>query len=144
MTEQLSLFDSRWVRAADAVSAPLCVRVSRRARNLTLRLIPPHTLELVVPRGTRPAEVAAFVQEHRRWIERARGEIAAHYPAEQDRLPARIDLPAIDQSWHVRYRYQPTARPHCRGTGDVLEVRTRDPEHKGARTLLRGWLLERR
>lgn len=142
MTEQLSLFDSRWVRAADAVSAPLCVRESRRARNLTLRLIPPHTLELVVPRGTRPAEVAAFVHEHRRWIERARGEIAAHYPAEQARLPARIDLPSIGQSWQVRYRHQPAARPQCRSAGEMLDVRTRDPEYRGARRLLRAWLLD--
>ena len=122
MTEQLSLFDSRWVRAADAASAPLCMRESRRARNLTLRLIPPHTLELVVPRGTRPAEVAAFVHEHRLWIERARSEIASHYPVEQARLPARIDLPSIGQSWQVRYRHQPGARPQCRCAADVLEA----------------------
>ena len=142
MTEQLSLFDSRWVRAADAASAPLCMRESRRARNLTLRLIPPHTLELVVPRGTRPAEVAAFVHEHRLWIERARSEIASHYPVEQARLPARIDLPSIGQSWQVRYRHQPGARPQCRCAADVLEVRTREPEHRGARRLLRAWLLD--
>ena len=33
-----------------------------------------------MPRGTRAADVAAFVLEQRRWIERARREIAAHYP----------------------------------------------------------------
>jgi predicted metal-dependent hydrolase len=142
MTEQLSLFDSRWVRATDAASVPLSVRESRRARNLTLRMIPPHTLELVVPRGTRPGDVAAFVHEHRSWIERARGEIAAHFPAEQDRLPQRVDLPSIGRSWQVRYRHQPGVRPQCRAAGDVLELHTRDPEHRGARRQLRAWLLE--
>ncbi len=73
MTEQLGLFESRGEpRPAELVRAPLSVRESRRARYLTLRLLPPHTLEVVVPRGTRAAEVAAFVHEHRQWIADAR------------------------------------------------------------------------
>jgi hypothetical protein len=142
MTEQLGLFDSRWVRPADAADAPISVRESRKARRLILRLLPPHTLELVVPRGTRPAEVADFVRAHRRWIERARGEIAARYPIGHERLPTRVELPSVGQTWLVRYRHQPTARARCREQGDVLEVHTRDAEHRGAEALLRGWLLE--
>ena len=61
MAEQLGLFDARGgQQAVDVARAPLRVRESRRARRLTLRLLPPHTLELVVPRGTRAAEVAAL------------------------------------------------------------------------------------
>jgi predicted metal-dependent hydrolase len=142
VTEQLSLFDSRWLRPAEVAAAPLCVRESRRARRLILRLLPPHTLELVVPRGTKAADVAAFVHEHRRWIERARGEIAAHYSNGGDRLPSRIELRSIGQSWDVRYHHQPGAPPRCRAAGELLDVRTRDPEHGGAGRLLRGWLLE--
>ena len=76
MTEQLSLFDSRSSMAPEGATAHLRVRVSMRARRLALRMVPPHTLEVVVPRGTRPANVQAFVAEHRLWIERARREIA--------------------------------------------------------------------
>jgi hypothetical protein len=142
MTEQLGLFDSRWVRASDVVATPLSVRESRRARRLILRVLPPHTLELVVPRGTKPHEVAAFVQEHRRWIERARGEIAARYPIGHDRLPTRIELPSVRQTWQVRYRHEPIAKPRCHAAGEVLDVRTRDADHRGAAALLRSWLLD--
>ena len=140
MAEQLGLFDARWLQP-DAAAPPLRVRESRRARRLTLRVLPPHTLELVVPQGARAADVAAFVHQHRRWIERARREIAAHYALAQDRLPTRIALRAIDQSWLVRYDH-PHAQPRVRTLGDVLEVRTRDASNRGADTALRSWLCD--
>ncbi len=162
MAEQLGLFDDRRAHApvrspGDTASpavaphaavarpldrAPLHVRESRRARRLTLRMLPPHTLELVVPRGTRPADVAAFVREHRSWIESARGELAAHYSAGDGTLPERVELAAVGETWPVRYEHEPRARPICRIAGDALLVRTRDSEHRGADELLRDWLIE--
>jgi len=145
--QQLSLFDS--VRPAVGgkpspvarARVPLHVRESRRARRLTLRMLPPNTLELVVPRGTRPAAVADFVRKHGRWIERARDEIAAYYP-EGATLPERIELAAVTRSWAVRYAHEPGARPICRVAGDALLVRTRDAEGSDGADLLRGWLIE--
>jgi predicted metal-dependent hydrolase len=122
--------------------APLRMRESRRARRLTLRLLPPHTLELVVPRGTRPADVAAFVREHKRWIERARGEIAARYPSAHDGLPQRVELAAISQGWSVRYEHAPSARQGCAIVDGALLVRTREADHRGAADLLRAWLID--
>jgi predicted metal-dependent hydrolase len=142
MTEQLGLFDSGWARLAGPAEAPLHVRESRKARRLILRMLPPHTLELVVPRGTRAADVATFVNEQRRWIERARGEIAARYPVGDDRLPTRIELPSVGQVWQVRYRQQPNARPQCRAFGEQLDVRTRTADHREAEAQLRAWLVE--
>ncbi len=142
MTEQFGLFDARGLQPADAAAPPLCVRESRRARRLTLRVLPPHTLELVVPHGARAADVAAFVHRHRRWIERARREIASHYSLAQDRLPTRIALRAIDQSWLVRYESEPQAPPRVRVLGDELEVRTRDASNRGADAALRAWLCD--
>ena len=156
MTEQLGLFDAREATARDggsagrhttsarpdAAASPLRIRESRRARRLTLRVLPPHTLELVVPRGTRAADIAAFVHEQRRWIERARREIAAHYPAAEQRLPTRIALRAIDRSWLVHYEPEPRARCRVRMLGEVLEVRARADENRGAGTALRAWLCD--
>ena len=139
MAEQLGLFDG----AARTDGRPLHVRESRRARRLTLRMLPPHTLELVVPRGTRPADVAAFVREHRRWIESARGELAAHYSAGRGALPERVELAAVGQSWPVRYEHEPArAADLPRSRGDALLVRTRDAQRGDADELLRDWLIE--
>lgn len=143
MTEQLRLFESRGdLRPADVARAPLSVRESRRARYLTLRLLPPHTLELVVPRGTRPAEVAAFVAEHRRWIEDARRELAACTPLRSEGLPKSIELRAIGKTWRVEYWPDAAAgRARCRARGDVLEVLC-GAGGRGAAQALRGWLLD--
>jgi predicted metal-dependent hydrolase len=143
VTEQLGLFESRGaLRPAEPAGAPLSVRESRRARYLTLRLLPPHTLELVVPRGTRAAEVAAFVAEHRSWIEDARRELAACAPLRSEGLPTSIDLTAIGKSWRVEYRHDAHAPVRCRARNAVLEVTTRDASRRGAETALRSWLLD--
>lgn len=142
MTEQLRLFESRDdLRPADVARAPLSVRESARARYLTLRLLPPHTLELVVPRGTRPAEIAAFVAEHRRWIEDARRELAACTPLRSEGLPSSIELRAIGRTWRVEYLHEAAARARCRVHGDVLEVLC-ERGGRGAAQALRDWLLD--
>jgi predicted metal-dependent hydrolase len=139
MTKQLPLFEggdgfSRYG------SVPLTVRESRRARRLTLRMVPPHTLEVVVPRATRPGIVAAFVAEHRRWIERARREIARRYRADDDRLPQRIELAALGRAWSIRYRPAANAGSRLSELGDVLELVSRPPQFAGATAVLRAWL----
>ena len=143
MTEQLGLFDARGVRDPAAIApTPLSVRESRRARRLTLRLLPPHTLELVVPHGTRAAEIAAFVHAHRRWIDKARRDLAACRPVRSEGLPERIELSSIGESWGVQYVCEPRSPPRYRVAGTTLEVRTREANRRGAEALLRGWLLD--
>jgi predicted metal-dependent hydrolase len=121
---------------------PLRVRESRRARYLTLRLLPPHTLELVVPRGTRATEVTAFVHEHRQWIVDARRELAACRKLRSEGLPERVELRAIGKSWDVHYRHDPHAAVRCRVRDSVLEVSTREASRRGADAALRNWLLD--
>ena len=143
MTEQLGLFQPRAdLEPTELASAPLRVRESNRARYLSLRLLPPHTLELVVPRGTRAAEVSAFVHEHRQWIEDARRELAERRPLRSEGLPTRIELRAIGQSWRVDYRHDPHGSVRCRVRDSVLEVSTRETSRRGADAALRSWLLD--
>lgn len=136
------MFDPR-VAGQEPQGPPLKIRESGRARRLTLRMQPPNTLELVVPRGTRPAAVAAFVQEQRPWIEAARRKLAVLAPARTEGLPLRIEFKALNEVWRVRYEHDAAARPRCRACDGVLEVRTREPNHRGAAPLLRDWLLDK-
>jgi predicted metal-dependent hydrolase len=143
MAEQLGLFDSRGGSTpAEPARAPLSVRESRRARYLTLRLLPPHTLELVVPRGTRASAVTAFVRENQKWIEDARRELAQCRPVRAEGLPARIELKAIGRSWHVEYRHDTEAPARCRALDGLLEVTAADASRRGAEAALRSWLLD--
>jgi predicted metal-dependent hydrolase len=142
MAEQLGLFESRGGSAADLAQPPLSVRESRRARYLSLRLLPPHKLELVVPHGTRASAVNAFVRENRQWIEDARRELAQCRPTRAEGLPARIDLKAIGRSWHVEYCPDSRGGARCRPREASLEVTTADASRRGADAALRSWLLD--
>lgn len=143
VTQQLGLFETRdGLLPAGLSRAPLSVRESRRARYLTLRMLPPHTLELVVPRGTRAAEVDAFVREHRQWIEDARRELAERVPVRSEGLPTTVDLRAIGKTWRVEYRHGLAEPVRCRAAESVLQVSTPDSNRRSAADALRSWLLD--
>ena len=143
MTEQLGLFESRHGESpSDVGRVPLNVRESRKARYLTLRVLPPRTLELVVPHGTRAAEVNAFVLEHRQWIENARRELAEYRPVRREGLPTTVELRAIGRRWQVEYRHDPAGPLRCRAGESVLDVATPSADRNGAQHALRDWLLD--
>lgn len=81
----------------------LSIRVSNRARRLSIKVFPRGQVEVVVPRRTRATAVRAFVAEHREWINEARASFAEQHPPEPFSLPARVELPAIGRSFRVVY-----------------------------------------
>ena len=71
------------------------VRLSRRARRLSIRVYPDARVEVVAPPRVRPREIEAFVAAHRQWIEDKRAQ-ALGLGADQafdsgERLPERVD-----------------------------------------------------
>lgn len=106
------------------------VRESRRARRLSIKVFPRGRVEVVVPKRTRPADVAAFVDEHRLWIEETRAAFARQFPPEPFRLPQAVELPAIGQRFRVRYaedRESRGVRYRSRADEVLLSGRTDDP-----------------
>ena len=142
MTEQLRLLDDDrpqpWSSDGQAVS----IRESRRAKRLILQMIPPYTLELVVPKGTRPRDVEMFLFDNQRWIERAQIELQSRYPASRLVLPDVVELPAVGECWDIRYNTGPGSRPRMQQFSEYLQVTTPDSREDGIRNLLREWLLE--
>ena len=139
--EQLRLLDDASARPLSSDAEPLVIRESRRARRLILQLIPPYTLEVVVPKGTRPAEVEAFLAENRAWLERARTEVQARYPAALQGLPEPVELTAIGRRWRVEYLHDPTVRPRRRVYEDRLQLTLPAENHRSAWFMLRQWLM---
>jgi predicted metal-dependent hydrolase len=137
-----------------AIDAAWRVRRSARARRLGVRIFRDGTVEIVVPPGAGARAVSAFVTRHRDWIERHRQRAPR---ADFAFPPARIELPAIGESWACQpgatgtwvateaagVRRGPLLRPHATGgAGGVLELRcgTDDP---ALRAGLLEWLCER-
>jgi predicted metal-dependent hydrolase len=118
----------------------LTVRESRRARRLILQLVPPHTLEIVVPRGTRPRAIEMFVRENRGWIDRARSELASR-SRDREALPRRVELVAIDREVEVAYDFHDERSPRCHDDGTRIRVACPTNQPALARKLLRSWIL---
>mgnify|MGYP001063246622 CR=1 FL=1 len=94
---QLQLFEAR------AASNAWNVRVSRRARRLSVRVYPGGRVEVVVPPGASAATVHRFVHAHRDWIDQRIADFSAAAPQAAERRPERIDLRAIGRTFELSY-----------------------------------------
>ncbi|MGH8222355.1 MAG: M48 family metallopeptidase [Woeseiaceae bacterium] len=119
------------------------VRVSTRARRLSIKVYPRGKVEVVVPKRTRPADVQSFVLENRDWIDRARRSFGVDPGAETFVLPERIELQAIGESVAVRYlpsAARRTVRYRC--AQGLLTLSGRTADEQLCQTALRRWLAE--
>src|SRR5262245_2735567 len=101
MSAQLQLFEAR------GASDRWAVRVSKRARRLSVRVYPGGRVEVVVPPGASPAMVQRFVGTHRQWIERRVADLSGLGTSAEDRRPSNIGLKALDR--HVVVHYEASA-----------------------------------
>jgi predicted metal-dependent hydrolase len=101
MSSQLQLFESRTHGGWD-------VRVSRRARRLSVRVYPGGRVEVVVPPGAVASTVHKFVHTHREWIAQRVADLSSAAPCAADMRPESIELQAAGKVFAVEYR--PTQR----------------------------------
>jgi predicted metal-dependent hydrolase len=140
MSAQLRLFETA------NISSAWHVRISRRARRLSVRVYPGGRVEVVVPPGASAIAVQRFVGTHRAWIDRRVADLsAAHGPLSQLR-PTSIELSAVNRRYLVDY--QAAATPgetavHVRlvGEGCLLVSGAIEDGRAVARALQR-WLQE--
>src|SRR5688572_13603976 len=135
MSSQLQLFESR-------ESHPQWdVRVSRRARRLSVRVYPGGRVEVVVPPGASAAIVQRFVGIHREWIEQRVTDLSTVTGPAAETLPTRVELAALGRAYAVQYR--PTSSRFAQaiivGEG-VLEISGATHDAKLVATALRNWI----
>jgi len=115
------------------------VRISRRARRLSMRVFPGGRVEVVVPPGIGVPAVERFVTRHRDWAERRSRELALHAPTAAERRPRRIELALIGRHWHIEYAV--ARRSHVRDLGDgILRVGLAREDEREIGTVLLQWL----
>jgi predicted metal-dependent hydrolase len=142
MPEQLALLSVNELPVSFAEhQGELLVRESRRARRLFLHVVPPLGIELVVPSGTRPREVEAFVTRHRAWIEAARNEIEHRYEGERSLRPSSIELLATGLQVRPLYTHACGRRAPFERAGSNLTIRCRREDLADSGAILRRWLL---
>ena len=136
MSSQLQLFDSR--SAGDGWT----VRVSRRARRLSVRVYPGGRVEVVVPPGASAATVQKFVGTHRQWIHRRVADLSTAAAIDESR-PASIRLPAIGRHYAVEYEHAAASAARVRIIGESVIIVSGPLHHDRAVTAaLRDWLAD--
>jgi predicted metal-dependent hydrolase len=134
MTAQLQLFEAR-----DS-GTPWNVRVSRRARRLSVRVYPGGRVEVVVPPGASPSAVQRFVGGHRDWIDQRVADLSVGRHSEV--RPTLVDLPAIGREFAVEYCRTSAKRVTARVSGEGwLCVAGQLDDDKNVAAALRLWLL---
>ena len=88
------------------------IRVSHRARNVSLQMSVAGGLEVVVPKGWDQSLLPGILRRKRAWIERAAKRMDARRAVLEDQpaLPDQISLPAIGQVWQVEYQATSSGR----------------------------------
>jgi predicted metal-dependent hydrolase len=124
--------------AADS-SPGWSVRISRRARRLSMRVTPGGRIEVVVPPGVGVPAVGRFVARHREWAERRARELAHEAPLAAERLPSRIHLPLTGEHFEVSYERATRSSAIATGEGG-LRIRTPQGTERQVRRVLQHWL----
>ena len=131
---QMTLWSDRDVGTAWSV------RISRRARRLSMRVFPGGRVEVVVPPGTGVAAVERFVSRHREWAERRSREQRLLAPEAVDCRPVTVRLALLGRTWGVDYAVG--RRAHAEETDDgrlVLHLPALADRHASA--ALVPWLM---
>jgi predicted metal-dependent hydrolase len=129
---QLSLFD------AERRDQPFAVRVSRRARRLSVRVYAGGRVEVIVPAGVGAKSVRDFVGKFAPWIDRKVAELRPALALSEigQEVPTQIDLPAVGETFSVEWR-----QGECAGLRmfeDRLLLSARDAD--AGRRLLQHWV----
>lgn len=115
------------------------VRISRRARRLSMRVFPGGRVEVVVPPGIGIPAIERFVARHRDWAERRSREYALLAPHTASRRPETIELALLDRSWTVAYEMARRGSVQDEGSG-VLRVRSTEQTDRHVSAALLRWL----
>lgn len=137
MSAQLQLFESR------EVASSWNVRVSRRARRLSVRVYPGGRVEVVVPQGASPATVQRFVGTHREWIQQRVSDLSTLNTVAASTRPDHIELAALDRSFLVEYRYAASRVTTARIERDgILAVSGAIDDDEQVGAALQNWLFD--
>jgi predicted metal-dependent hydrolase len=119
------------------------VRISERARQMSIRVYTGGQVEIVVPRWARGRAVEQFVRRHQRWVERKIAQSRARAPALLERIPSSIDLASAGERWRVLTRAEPGAVRLRRMDCGTIELSGDCSDAAELQRVLQSWLIER-
>ncbi len=127
-------------RVGERIGDSPLIRVSARARRLTIRVYPDARVEVVVPPRVRPREVEAFIASHREWIDNRRTIALRNRPEPQLFPPAAIELSMSGECWRLHLAGGTGPSRVAESGQGILRV-SGAPSDARLRASLRAWLM---
>jgi predicted metal-dependent hydrolase len=128
---------------ADARQEEWTVRVSRRARRLSVRVHFTGRVEIVVPPRTSARSVERFIGRYRDWIDRRRAEARRAARPPEPFPPRAIELAASGEQWRVHAAGGARAPRVCEGGEGLLTITGNLADTAAVRRAMRLWLVAR-
>ena len=79
------------------------IRISERARRISLRFSPESGLELIIPSARHERKALEFLKSQQSWIEKKQAQYRNSIAVQELSLPHKLFLPALDQHWNIIY-----------------------------------------
>ena len=96
------------------------VRISKRAKQVTIRVSPYTGLEVVIPVRFNKSKIPDILRSKARWIEKNLGNIQ---PVEPLKRPDFINLDLLTEYWRMEYKYAPNEKTKVvQQNGVLLQV----------------------
>jgi len=127
----------------DARQEEWTVRVSRRARRLSVRVHFTGRVEIVVPPRTSARSVERFIGRHREWIDRRRAEARRSARPPEPFPPRQIELTACGEIWRVHAAGGACAPRVDEGADRLLTITGNLADPAAVRRGMRTWLVAR-
>jgi predicted metal-dependent hydrolase len=126
---------------------PHCVKKSRRARHVRLKISQSGQLELVVPFRFNIDKIPGIIERKKPWIQKHLSLIQQHHQSTQPTthplftsLPNQINLPAIHQQWKIIYEASHTTLQIIERPNQEIVIIGDINAHKKCNHLLKKWL----
>ncbi|HKZ73497.1 MAG TPA: SprT family zinc-dependent metalloprotease [Steroidobacteraceae bacterium] len=119
------------------------VRISRRARRLSVRVHLTGRVEIVVPPRTSARSVERFIGRHRDWIDRRRAEARRHARPLEPFPPREIGLAGCGERWCVHLAGGVGAPRAVEAAPQLLSLAGSVADTRELRHALRQWLMAR-
>ncbi|MGH8286845.1 MAG: M48 family metallopeptidase [Steroidobacteraceae bacterium] len=117
------------------------VRVSRRARRLSVRVHLTGRVEVIVPPRTSARSVQRFIGRHRDWIDRRRAEARRNARPLEPFPPRSIELSGCNEKWRVHLAGGAGVPQAFEAAAGLVSLTGAVTESGAVRNALRQWLV---
>lgn len=124
---------------------PYTVKISQRSRTVRLQISRDNGLVVTIPKGFNQRLLDGILASKVDWIEQTMDKVSKLPPAVEKKLPGKLSLMAMNETWMIVYRTEPGNRTRLEEQthAKLLVISGKVSSKLAVNRLLKGWIKER-